>query len=484
MKVFCAALGTETNSFSPLPTGLQSFRDMFVNRAGEHPHTAPQLITAPLWIARQRAKFQGWDVVEGLCAYATPGGPVVGSVYEALRNELLVDLQCAMPVDAVLLGLHGAMVAEGYDDCEGDLLARVRSIVGPRVAIGAALDLHANLSQAMIDQATVLVAYKEYPHTDFLRRAEELADIVAGAVAGSYSPHIAMFDCRMAGTFATSHEPIKSFVCRLQRLERQPDVLSISFIHGFAFSDVADMGAKMLVVTNARPDLGASLAEELGREAFALRAAGRKPRYSIEEALQRLRQAPAGLTVWADYADNSGAGAPNDSTFVLQALLAAGVENVALGPIWDPMAVRIAAEAGTGARLRMRIGGKVGTVSGAPVDLDVRVGKIVPNMTQHYGESIVSLGDSVALHAGSLSIVVTALRMQGYDTTVFTRLGIALERCQLAVVKSGQHFEASFSKVARQIVYVNAPGTIADIKTRSYRHIRRPKWPLDEIDSI
>jgi microcystin degradation protein MlrC len=172
-KIFTACLGTETNTFSSLPTGLQLFQDTCLFRKRSYGGKVP-LFGAPLEVWRRVAQAQGWQVVESLCAFAQPAGRTVRRVYESFRDEILTDLKAAMPVDAVLLSLHGAMAAEGYDDAEGDLLAAVRRLVGPSLPIGVELDLHANVSRLKLDSATAIVLFKEYPHVDVPERAEDL----------------------------------------------------------------------------------------------------------------------------------------------------------------------------------------------------------------------------------------------------------------------------------------------------------------------
>src|SRR5246127_1818790 len=206
MRVFTASLATETNTFGPIPTGAAAFEARGYFPAGKHPE-ALSFFAAPLWVARQVAAEQGWTLIEGLVAGAQPGGITTRAVYESLRDELLDDLRRALPVDMVLLGLHGAMVADGYDDCEGDMLQRVRQIVGPDVVVGAELDPHNHLTPAMVDNADVMVSFKEYPHTDVLERGLELVDICAAAVEGKVKPVHAMVDCDIIVTVHTSREP-------------------------------------------------------------------------------------------------------------------------------------------------------------------------------------------------------------------------------------------------------------------------------------
>ncbi|MCE3267433.1 MAG: hypothetical protein K0S15_2142, partial [Solirubrobacterales bacterium] len=190
MRLFVAALGTETNSFSPIPTGLGSFEEYLWFPAGSHP-AEPRFFTGPLVAARRRAASDGLTVVEGLAAFAAPAGPTTRHAWETLRDRLLDQLRAALPVEVVLLSLHGAMVADGYDDCEGDLLARVRALVGPAVVVGAELDPHCHLTGQMLAASDLLVFSKEYPHTDTYERAEELLDLALRAARGAVRPVMA-----------------------------------------------------------------------------------------------------------------------------------------------------------------------------------------------------------------------------------------------------------------------------------------------------
>ena len=204
MRVFTATLATETNTFAPMPTGLAAFREGGYYPAGTHPAHLT-LFGGPLWAVRQRAAEQGWTVCEGLVAFAQPGGITTAHAWQTLRDELLADLRAAGPVQMVLLGLHGAMVAEGCDDCEGELLAAVRDIVGPDVVVGAELDPHHHLSEAMLRHADLLVSFKEYPHTDVLERAFELVDLCAATAAGRIRPQVGVADCQMISGLSYSN---------------------------------------------------------------------------------------------------------------------------------------------------------------------------------------------------------------------------------------------------------------------------------------
>jgi len=484
MRVFSATLATETNTFAPMPTGLSSFQERGYYKAGQHPEHM-SFFAGPLWAARQRGRPLGWTLCEGMVAAAQPSGTTTRAAYETLRDELLADLRAALPVDLVLLGLHGAMVADGYDDCEGDLLQRVRAIVGPQVVVGAELDPHNHLSAAMLQHADLLVAFKEYPHTDILERALELVDLCQAKAEGRIEPVASVADTGGLVVMHTSRQPARGFVDRIQALEGQDGILSISVSHGFPWGDVPDMGTKVLVYSDARVDpggtRGAALARQLADELKSLRHALDVPMPGIDEALDQALAFEGGPVVLADGADNPGGGAPGDSTIILQRLIERAVDNACLGPLWDPVAARIAFDAGIGATLNLRIGGKIGPLSGTPLDLRVTVKALQPElMMTGLADTPTAMGDSALVECQGVEILLCSLRNQAMGSDVFTHIGVDLAAKKIIVVKSSQHFYASFSKVAKKVIYVAAPGAVTvDLKTLPYRKIQRPKWPID-----
>ncbi|WP_332611072.1 M81 family metallopeptidase [Achromobacter sp. ESBL13] len=479
MKVFCAGLGTETNTFAPMPTSLAAFQERDYYPAGTHPDSVT-FAGAPLFVARLQGREAGWTLVDGLVASAQPGGITTRAAYESLRDQILADLRAAMPVDMVLLGLHGAMVADGYDDCEGDILRRVRELVGPSVTVGAELDPHAHLTPLMVEQATVLALFKEYPHTDIRERAEDLLALCLDAHAGRTRPVAALVDCQMIVPMHTTREPARGFVSRIKAREGRDGILSISAAQGFATGDVPEMGTKVLVYADGDAAAAQALARKLADELIGMREDLMVPYRSVDEALDEALAFDGGPVVLADRPDNPGSGAPGDATFVLQRVLERGVTNVALGPMWDPVAARIAFDAGVGAELALRIGGKVGPLSGDPVDLRCTVLAVKAELVMTgLSGAPAPMGDCVLVQAQGVQIVLTSVRNQAINMDLFTQLGCDLSAFKIVVVKSAQHFHASFSKVARHIIYVGGKGVATpDWKTLTYRNIRLPKWPL------
>ncbi len=460
MRVFTAGLITETNTFAPWPTGLHGFSEEgpFRGDATTRGKDTETGVLASGW--RDLCRERGFEFVEGLFAHAQPSGRTVQSVYEGFRDEILNDLKTKGPFDIVLLFLHGAMASQACDDCEGDILARARAIVGPKAAIGAELDPHCHLTPQMVENATAIVLMKEYPHTDYLERGQELFDICVGAAEGRVRPVSHLFDCRMVGFYPTTNQPMRGIVDHMQVLEKRPRVLSVSFGHGFPWGDTPETGSKVLAIADGDAALAKDVATEIGREIYAAREA-LLPRYpNIKDALGIARETN-GCAVLADTADNAGGGAPSDNVAILRAMLDAKVGDAVFGCVWDPISVRTCAEAGVGATLPLRIGGKCGSASGEPLDIVVTVKAFRADHDQQgLGPARCAMGDAVWIETGGIDVVLMSVRTQTFSPDAFTGLGIDLTNKRLIVVKSSWHFHAMFGPIADRVVPVATPGAI------------------------
>lgn len=485
MRVFSAALATETNTFAPMPTGIGTFHERAYYPAGQHPN-AMQMHGGPLWAARQVGPARGWTLIEGLVAAAVPNGIVTRSAFETLRDQILADLRAALPADMVLIGLHGAMIADGYDDCEGDLLTRVREIVGPDVVIGATLDPHNHMTAAMIESADLLICWKEYPHTDIFERAQDLVEHCTALAERRLKLSHALVDTDMIMGLHTTREPGRSFVDRISALEGKDGIVSVSIVHGFPWGDTPAMGTQVLVYSDAAQDpdgaKAKSLARRLADELIGMRDAAAERVPGIDAALDRAL-ATEGTIVLGDAADNPGGGAPGDSTFLLRRIMERKIDSVCLGPLWDPIAVRIAFDAGVGAKLPLRIGGKIGPLSGDPIDATWEIKALKQDMVMTGLAGTPSkLGDSALIACDGVEVVITSFRCQTFGVDVFTQLGCEPSQRKLVGVKSAQHFRAAFAPIAAEIIMVEAPGVVSrDISVLPYKKIKRPKWPLDDL---
>ena len=478
MKVFTAALGTETNTFSPIPTNFEDFENCYLLRPGEHPDH-PLEFTAPLWIARERASAAGWQLTEGTCTFAPPAGITKQSTFESLRDEIISQIEAALPLDMIALSMHGAMVAESCDDCEGDMLQRIRNIAGNEVVIGLELDPHCHLSEKMLHNSDAIVMFKEYPHTDFLERAHELLKILEDKVNQKVDPVMSVYDCHMISTYHTTRDPMKSFVQKIKVLEKKDGILSISIAHGFPWADVSDIGTKILVITDGNPEMGAALAKELGQELFSMRGKTFTAPMSLDQGISMALSHRSGTVIVADTSDNPGGGAPGDSTFILSQLLDRRADRTCLGPLWDPTAVRAAFTAGVGTRTNICIGGRCGPTSGKTLCLDAEITALCPDAIQSFAGSRIKLGDCAAIRVDGVDIVLSSLRNQALGLELFTNLGIDPSSYKVVVVKSSQHFCHEYGPIADKIIYTDSPGAMAqDFTTIPYTQLDRPLWPL------
>jgi microcystin degradation protein MlrC len=479
MRIFTAALGLEANTFLPLPTSYQAFVEKLYLPPGQQ-QARPSHQTAACWVAAECGKRDHFEVIAGPCYAAQPGGAATRAAYERMREEILDHLKGALPVDGIVFNLHGAMVAQGYDDCEGDLIERARALAGKSCVIGVELDPHCNLTEKRCRLADVIVLFKEYPHTDFAERGEEVVDLVCRAIRGAIKPKMSLYDCRLIASFPTTIQPMRGLVDKVKTMEGKDRVLSISIGHGFPYGDVPESGARVLVITDDAKAHGDRVAAEIGRELIALREQAAPPFYAVDGAIDAALAEPRGPVVIADTADNAGGGAPSDNTTFVHRLIARGVEGAAVAPIWDPLAVRFAFEAGEGARLPFRFGGKTAKASGPPVDAEVEILRCVNDARQTFAGATVPIGDAAAIRMGGVEAVLISNRAQAMGIDLFSNVGIDPTRRRILVVKSNQHFYAAFSQIATKVLYAEADGPLPrDYRKLPWQRVQRPIWPLD-----
>jgi microcystin degradation protein MlrC len=288
-----------------------------------------------------------------------------------------------------------------------------------------------------------------------------------------------LFDCKMIGMYPTTRQPMRAFVDMMLEMERRPGVLSVSFGHGFHFADVPNVGAKVLVVTDGDPALGKATASECGGYVYRLR---REIGIDIltlplDEALTKALRRKKGPVVVADVSDNSGGGAPGDSTFALRWLLEHEVQDAAIAILYDPEVVRMARKAGVGAKLTLRVGGKTSHFSGDPIDLEAEVLSTIDNYMHAFPQQsgdppLFPTGNVVALRSHGIDIVVSSGRCQCFGPAIFTDLGIEPNAKSVLIVKSAQHFHGAFAPIAVEVIYMSTPGATApDPRLTVYRRL-------------
>lgn len=478
-RAFTAVLATETNTFSPIRIDIEAFRASLLARPGEHPET-PTLCSAVVTFGRKFAREHGWELVEGTAAWADPAGLVARQTFEGLRDEILGQIAGQAPFDVIVIGLHGAMVAEGHDDPEGDLLARIRALVGPDTPIIATFDPHSHLTAKRVAAADALIAFKEFPHIDFVDRAVDAWEMARRTVAGEIRPVMSVFDPKMIDVFPTTSEPMRRFVDDMIRREREnPDILSLSVIHGFMAGDVPEMGTKLLAVTDNKPDLGDAVARELGEALFRLRGKVRSEELAPAAAFDRALAHEGSPVTIADMWDNPGGGTAGDATVLLAEAMSRNLERIAFGSIWDPIAVQLCHVAGEGARMMLRFGAKSAPETGSPIDAEVEILRNIRNAEQRFGDSIVPIGDASLIRIGGIEVILNSTRAQCFDTTLFSNFGIDPSERDILVVKSTNHFHESFARVSPLILYCAAGRPYPnDPRVTPYKKAPRDIWPI------
>jgi microcystin degradation protein MlrC len=434
----------------------------------------------------------GIELIPTTYASVMPGGPVERAAFDALRDEILAGIAAALPVDGVLLVLHGAMVLSDWDDAEGLLLREVRALVGPDVPIVVPLDLHTNLSDEMVAQATALVGYREYPHTDMPETGERAIRLLAATIRDEVTPVMAHTRLPLIAPnqamVTTWDSPLKIAIDRARELERLPEILAASVFGGFPFADVPFGGISTVVVTDGDPALARESADELAGCCWQQREAFTIDPVPVAAAIAEAMAAPDGsVFVLADIADSGASGTAGDGTAILQGLLDAGARSASFAQIMDPEAVAACVAAGVGTTVTLTIGGKHDRLHGSPVTVTGVVRLI------HAGEfalagpmgagTTASRGTTVVLEIGGLGgieVQLTELRGHPSDLNHFRAFGIEPTERRILVLKSAAHFRAAFEPIATRVIEVDAPGISSPrLTTFPYQHLRRPIFPLD-----
>src|SRR4051812_2485486 len=482
MRIYIAGVQHESSSFSPIPTSFRSFERW--DWSSDKPFDSDGFGYGE---ACRLADSQGMEVVAGPFFNAEPSSPATASAWRELNDNILGGLRDALPVDVVFLCLHGAQMSDGIDDCEGAVITAARAIVGPAVAIGVLLDLHANVTAQMCTNADLTVSCREYPHIDYSERAAEMLPVLT-AIAGGLRPTSSARRIPASGVFPTPEEPMKSFVERIRDAQRRPGVLMVSANHGFEGSDTPFMGASVVVTTDDDQALAEATADEIATDFLTLIKANTWSGLDVGEAIDEALRRPNGPVVIADRSDNAGAGAASDSTYILAELIERDIHDAAVAMIWDPMAVRACHDAGVGARLTLRLGGKAGRMSGPPVDADVEIPSVRTDAVQALfgqGEPQEPLGRSAAVRIGGIDVVMTSRRQQVFSPHCFSEHGIDPAQRHILVVKSMQHFMGGFAPIAASVLRCDGPGSATlDMAKIPYRRVAPPMLGLDPAESI
>ena len=491
MRIATGCIGHETHTFSTTPTTLSGF---------ESSPVAGGLVRGEDVTERFRntgsitggfidgAREAGLELIPLLWAFATPAGRVTADAYRDLKGEFLARLSSGVPVDGVLLDLHGAMVVEGIDDGEGDLLAALRSQLGPEVPIISTLDLHANITQRMAATADVLIGFDTYPHVDMYERGLEATDLMARMLRGCrpLTHHLRLPMLAAPPRQCTLAPPMSEVIALAHEWEGQEGVLSVTVSGGFAYSDIEEAGFSVIAVTDRERDLAAQCTGQLGRAIWRRRGEFLPTLTPIQEAVDYALESGRGPVVLADTADNPGGGTPCDGTSILEKLVEQKVLRSVVAVIADPESAQQCHQAGVGALLTLPVGGKTDSLHGRTLLLSGRVERLSDGHFVNEGPMMrgvsVDMGATAVFRVDGVDIILTARRMQPIDTELLRSLSIEPETRLLIALKSSVHFRAAFEPLAERVFEVDAPGLLhPDLSRFQYRRLRRPCFPLDAM---
>lgn len=481
----------ESSTFKRGETTLQDFRDevldlgqVAIDRFGDVNDELAGFLDA--------GRAAGWRITHTVSAHANPGAPVSRQAFDHIAG-IICDAaeEHRGTLDGILLSLHGSMVPTFCEDGEGELLRRLRAIVGPDLPIAASLDLHAMVTPAMVEQAQILVSYKTYPHIDMRATGRHAGRLLDAAMRGQVRPqtiraHVPMLDEANAGR--TDVPATAELYTRAAAHEAEPGILAVSVNAGFSEADITEMGPTVLVTHDTGAKVRAeAIARDLARRIWDGRGAVANTFLTPAEAAAQARDfdAAKGPLVIADYADNPGAGAYGDATALLAALLEAGAAPGAFAPMIDPEAATFLHRHKLGETVTLDLGGKHDPAFGGGA---LRLtGEIVHLSDGTYtgdgpilGGITHSFGPTAVFRVRGIDILVVTLNEQMLDLQQVRTFGIDPARLRFLVVKSMQHFRAAFEPVAGKVIVCDT-GALATPQAhlRPYVRVRRPVWPLD-----
>ncbi len=487
MRIVAARFNHETNTFSPVPTPLEDFGPLHGAAALEFGTGSATAFGAFIEYAGAKSA----ELVTPLCATANPSGPAEADVFEALATPIVEAVQNGC--DAILLDLHGAMVARGIDDCEGELLARVRA-AAPGVPIGVALDLHGNITTRMIENCDCIAGFKTYPHIDMYETGRHVVRMMDAMLKGGLAPVMALTHPPiLAQTLKmNTEEPgvMTDLIAAAREAELREGVHAVTVFGGFPLSDIADVGVSVVTVANSAA-LAREVADGLARAAWEGREGFVYDEAPLAETLAeavRASEGPGdGPVLLLDHGDNCMSGGTCDTIGVLEAALEAGLTGIIAGPICDPEVVAQMSAAGTGAEITIALGNKV-PLNGFPAKAPLALSGVVGSVGE--GRYVVSgpiytgqtcdMGRAVVLEMGAATVLITERPHEPWDLGVFGCAGIDPIAARFLILKSRMYCRPVFGPLSRVVLECASAGiTSSNLDLFGFEKIARPIFPID-----
>lgn len=491
-RVALVEFAHESNTFTVNKTGIQDFQTSRYLR-GTEMLAGLRDTNSEIGGAIAAADRMGWEIVPILAAHANPGGPVRETARREITDEVLRSLLRDGPFDGIFIALHGAMVTETDQDGESQFLREIRAEIGGNIPVAVTLDLHANVFDELAEHVQIAVSYRTYPHVDMAACAGEACAMLHRAMLGEIQPRLAIARPPMLVGCNDGRTTDDGPMCRIleagAQAGRVPGILQVSVNAGFTDADVFAAGPSVLVTHDNAQAAAKQAAARLCDTIWDYRDDWSRPT-SLAEAISRLNgRGPADKPVTvADFSDNPGGGGYGDCTAILSALLEAGIEDAALGALIDAQAAATLAVAGVGTVATLPVGGKTDpSVGGGPLEITGEVRAVSDGQLTFAGPMLAGVGAemglSVCFRTAGIDVLIASTPLQMHDLNQFRSVGIEPSEKSVLVVKSMQHFRAAFEPISSEVLVVDAGGLCSpDVTRRRYVRLRRPVFPLDEID--
>lgn len=473
----------EVNSFSPVITTEVNFRADHLFYGADVPASAIEedkqlagFLTAVEKTGKGRIR-----TVPMVQAKSMSGGPVDSLFYAKIKNTMLEAVRSQPRVDGIYLSLHGAMGVQGMFDPEGDLIIALREAVGPGVPIAVSFDLHANVTRRRAENADIIVGYHTNPHRDHFKTAFRAGDLLTRAVLGEIEPVMVVNKMKLlkgGGMNVDFLPPFRKIFSSMKKMEKQPEVLSVSFFPVHIWIDEPELGYSTVAITNGNKDLAQELADSISDMAWAVRdvpqPAGNTPEEAVAIARDKKIARALGTVVFCDVADAPSAGTPGESTWILKALAEKGSDLISYVSVRDAVAAGEAWQCNTGDELTISVGGKLDTVYDKPF---VFTGVVASKQETSYGKTVILRHDGVHL-------ILSELPMALKEPSDFRDLGLSVWKADIVAVKNLFPFRYNYLLYNRKTVNVMSPGfSSIDPFALNYVNIPRPIYPLDKIES-
>lgn len=479
-RIVIAELKQETATFNPAPTSYEDFRINFGDEMLSAYRGTRTEVAGAIDAFDKDGRVQ---VIPSMAAAAVSGGPIGTADLDRLISELSESVRSADAVDGVYLCFHGAMAGETEGDPEGRALGEIREIVG-NIPLVISLDLHAVVTDRLVDGADVLVPYHTYPHTDHYETGQRAARVLLQLLEGTAMPTVAQVKLPMlvrGDELLTDSGRFGQAIRICQEIEQSEQGLAAGVIIGNAFTDVPALQSKVIVTTNNDPDLARSKAARIARFMWDNRELFQAKLMSLDESIRQAERTD-GLVVFSDAADATASGASGDSNAILRGLLEAGFAKTVLVPIVDAPAVSAAFDAGVGAEIEVALGGTRDPARFEPLQVTVTVNSLHDGHFTYEDGTEAHAGRVCVLTAGPISILVTERPVYVVGQRVFTAHGLDPQDFDVVVVKSPNGFRTYYESITSRICAVDVPGsTSANLKSLPYKNCIRPIFPLDDV---